>query len=64
MSVVNVKNRYESNLLSIRGVVGVFADMQRNRIIVLIEEPSVCQNVPSMIEGYAVECRVVGEIRG
>ena len=62
MAVTDVKRKYESNLMSIPGVVGVFADRARNVIVVLIESPEVCQNVPSMLEGYPVECRVTGRL--
>ena len=62
MTIVDVKRKYESSLLSIPGVVGVFADRARNVIVVLIESPEVCQNVPSMLEGYPVECRVTGRL--
>ncbi|RLB76290.1 MAG: hypothetical protein DRH06_06240 [Deltaproteobacteria bacterium] len=60
MSVVSVKNKYEGQLLSIPGVVGVFADVGRNRLVVLVENATDCQRLPAMIEGYAVECRVSG----
>ena len=60
MAVTDVKRKYESSILSIPGVVGVFADRARNVVVVLIESPEVCQNVPSMLEGYPVECRVTG----
>lgn len=62
MSVVSVKNKYEGQLMQISGVVGVFADINRNRIVVLVENAGVCPRLPSMIEGYAVECRVTGSI--
>ena len=62
MTIVDVKRKYESSLMSIPGVVGVFADRARNVIVVLIESPEVCQNVPSMLEGYPVECRVTGRL--
>lgn len=62
MSVVDVKNRYERQLLSM-GAAGVFADIQRNRIIILVETPQQCHKFPHMIEGYAVECRVTGRVR-
>ena len=62
MSVVSVKDKYEKQLMSIPGVVGVFADTARNRIIVLVERATVCTKLPAMIEGYAVECRVTGPI--
>lgn len=63
MTVIDVKNRYEASLMSIPGVVGVFADVARNTIVVLVESPEVCANVPSRIEGYPVECRVTGRVR-
>ena len=63
MAVTDVKRKYERNLLSIPGVVGVFADKTRNVIVVLIESPDVCPNVPSRLEGYPVECRVTGRLR-
>jgi len=62
MGVVDVKEKYEDELLRIRGVVGVLADERGNRIIVLVESPTVCERVPSRIEGYPVECRVTGRI--
>ena len=62
MAVTDVKRKYESSLMSIPGVVGVFADRARNVIVVLIESPEVCQNVPSMLEGYPIECRVTGRL--
>ena len=62
MAVTDVKRKYESSLMSIPGVVGVFADRARNVIVVLIESPEVCQNVPSRLEGYPVECRVAGRL--
>jgi len=62
MGVVDVKEKYEDELLKIRGVVGVLADERTNRIIVLVESPAVCERVPSRIEGYPVECRVTGRI--
>jgi hypothetical protein len=62
MAVTDVKRKYERSLLSIPGVVGVFADTSRNVIVVLIESPEVCQNVPSRLEGYPVECRVTGRL--
>ena len=63
MTVVDVKRKYERSLMSIPGVVGVFADKARNTIVVLIESPDVCPNVPSRLEGYPVECRVTGRLR-
>jgi len=62
--VVEVKNKYEAELMSIRGVVGVFADVENNKIVVLVESPTVCANIPSRIEGFPVECRVTGRISG
>ena len=63
MSVIDVKKRYEQSLLSIPGVVGVFADTSRNVIVVLAEEPAVCVSLPKSLEGYPVECRVTGRLR-
>jgi len=55
---VEVKTKYESQLLSIPGVVGVVAGV--DKIIVLAEFEDV--RVPSSLEGIPVEVRVTGRI--
>ena len=62
MSLVEVKARHESRLLSIPGVLGVAADVARNVIVVYVESEEVAARVPSEIEGFPVEVRVVGRV--
>lgn len=62
MSVVDVKKKYESDLLSIPGVVGVAADIHTNEIVVYVESVNVCERIPKRIEGYSVRCEVTGLI--
>ncbi len=63
MSVIDVKVRYEFSLLAIPGIVGVAADVNKNEIVVYVENKNVCLRVPSSIEGYKVRCVVTGEFR-
>jgi hypothetical protein len=58
---VEVKEKYEDELLTIDGVVGVVATA--DRLIVMVETGEVCGRIPSSLEGVPVECRVVGRIR-
>jgi len=62
VSVLDVKARHEARLLAIPGVVGVAADLARNRIIVYVETEEDAAKVPSEIEGFPVEVRVVGKV--
>lgn len=57
-SPVEVKNKYEDQLLRIPGVVGVVAT--EDRIVVFVESEGV--RVPSSLEGIPVEKRVVGRV--
>jgi len=62
MSILDVKERNELRLLGIPGVGAVGADLEKNEIIVYVEDESVCARVPSVIEGVRVRCMVVGRI--
>jgi len=62
MSVTDVKAKYEPDLLSISGVVGVAADINTNEIVVYVESVAVCERIPKRIEGYPVRCEVTGRI--
>jgi len=59
MKIVDVKVKYEMDLLRIPGVVGVLA---RDKIIVMVEDRSGCAKVPKELDGVRVECKVVGKI--
>lgn len=62
MSVAEVKARHEYELLSVPGVLGVAADTARNVIVVYVESEEAAARVPSEIEGFPVEVRVVGRV--
>lgn len=63
MRLIDVKARYEAELLRIPGVVGVAADLNRNELVVYIESVGVCGQIPKRIEGYSVRCEVIGRIK-
>ena len=56
-----VKEKYESWLLKIPGVIGVSAT--RDRIIVYVVSEKAKLRVPSRLEGFPVEVRTVGRLR-
>jgi len=62
MAITDVKEKYESDLLAKEGVVGVSADLEKNELVVYVEDESVCPKVPSALEGYPVRCEVTGRI--
>lgn len=58
---VEVKGKYEAELLRIEGVVGVTA--YPDRLVVMVESEDVCARIPSSLDSVPVECRVVGKVR-
>jgi len=60
MREAEVKEKYESKLLSIKGVVGVSA--YGGKIIVYVEDADTMLRLPRMLEGVPVEPKIVGKV--
>jgi len=63
MAILEVKERHESRLLAIPGVVGVGVNLETRTIVVYVETADVCARLPRSLDGYPVRCEVVGKIR-
>jgi len=59
--ILDVKARYESQLVSMPGVIGVGAT--ENGIIVYVRTEEDAMRLPKEIEGVPVIPRIVGEVR-
>ena len=62
MNIVEVKERYEPELLKIQGVVGVSADLERNELVVFVRDRKVCEKIEKLGLPVKVRCEVVGLI--
>lgn len=62
LKVKDVRDKYEKNLLSIKGVTGVSSDEKANEIIVYIENLDAKKNVPNVLDGVQVKFRETGKI--
>jgi len=62
MGILDVKEKHETELLAIPGVVGVSVDLKVRAIVVYVETADVCAKLPKTLEGYPVRCEVVGKI--
>ena len=62
MNIVEVKERYEPELLKIQGVVGVSADLERNELVVFVRDRKVCEKIAKLGLPVKVRCEVVGLI--
>jgi hypothetical protein len=67
-SIKDVKKRYEMHLLQLPGVVSVGIGLNRNgqpAIIIGMAGPNVESEsqLPSMLDGYPVEVRIVGPLK-
>ena len=67
-SIKDVKKRHEARLLELPGVVSVGIGLNRNgqsAIIIGLDGPNAESEgqLPSMLEGYPVEVRIVGTLR-
>jgi hypothetical protein len=67
-SIKEIKKRHETRLLELPGVVSVGIGLNRNGqsvIIIGLDGPNaeIEGRLPSMLEGYPVEVRIIGDLK-
>ena len=61
-NVLEVKEKYEAELMKIQGVTGVGTSLKENKIVVYVVDESVIPSIPEILEGYQIKIIVTGEL--
>lgn len=62
-NIDQIREKHETELISIEGVSGVTTDVSTGEIVVMLETPDVKTKIPFNIEGYNVRTEVVGRLK-